>query len=83
MMERLRLKRRLRRRQVDGIYLYASTASSGEVLRGAVHRFVETTLSGSVSPFVAYLAESSGLSDPEIRELEALVARLRTPKKED
>lgn len=77
MMERLRAKGRLRRRKVAGIYRYTSPAAPAEVLGGVVASFVEQTLGGSVSPFVAYLADGGELTDDEVAELEALVARLQ------
>lgn len=77
MMERLRAKGRLRRRKVAGVYRYTSPAGSAELLRGVVESFVQQTLGGSVSPFVAYLAESEELTEDEVAELEALVARLQ------
>ena len=77
MMERLRLKRRLTRRRVDGIYRYYSPTSSGDVLRDVVRTFVEKTLGGSVSPFVAYLTESApDLSEQELADLERIVSEL-------
>lgn len=82
MMERLRQKGHLERVQVEGVYRYSSTASPGDLLRGAVRTFVEKTLAGSVSPFVTYLAEAGGVSDSELAELEDLVARLKSRKQE-
>jgi predicted transcriptional regulator len=82
MMERLRQKRHLDREQADGVYRYFSPVPSGEVMRGAVRSFVEKTLSGSVSPFVAYLTETAEVSDAELAELEELVARLKSRRKE-
>ena len=77
MMERLRAKRRLNRRRVGGVYLYRSPQGAEQVLRGAVSRFVEGTLDGSVSPFVRYLAEADDLSEEEVAELREVAARLR------
>jgi predicted transcriptional regulator len=76
MMERLRQKGHLARRLVDGVYRYRARASSAELLKGAVHRFVERSLDGSVAPFLAYLSEAEDLSDDELQELEGIVARL-------
>jgi predicted transcriptional regulator len=81
MMERLRRKRLLARRTVDGVYRYQTRASSADLLKGAVRRFVERNLDGSVAPFLAYLSEAGRVSDDELRELEALVARLSTRRK--
>ena len=77
MMQRLRAKGHLTRRAVDGVYRYSPKTAHGTAVRNAVHSFVRRTLGGSVSPFVAYLAEQEALSDDEVRELEALVARLQ------
>jgi predicted transcriptional regulator len=78
MMERLRHKGHLTRRQVEGVYRYSPRASTGEVLRGAVRSFVDKTLGGSVTPFVAYLAERTDVSDEELSELKDVVARLQS-----
>ena len=82
MMERLRAKRYLRRRAVDGVFRYEATRAPGEVLRHTVTAFVERTLGGSVAPFVAYLAERGEVSDRELEELEAAVERLRERREE-
>jgi predicted transcriptional regulator len=82
MMERLRAKGRLDRRQVDGVYQYFSPAPAGEVLQDVVRAFVEKTLGGSVSPVVTYLTGKAEVSDEELAELEGLVARLQSRKKE-
>ena len=81
MMDRLRKKGFLNRRLAGGVYRYQTRASS-DLTRGAIHRFVERNLGGSVAPFVAYLAESARLSDEEVEELEATVARLQSRRKE-
>jgi predicted transcriptional regulator len=83
MMERLRRKGHLARRLLDGVYRYRTRASSAELLKGAVQRFVERNLDGSVSPFLAYLSEAEGISDRELRELEEIVARLQAGQRKD
>lgn len=82
MMERLRTKAYLRRKHVDGVYRYAATAGQDAVVQGAVQSFVEKTLQGSVSPFVAWMSQRSEVSDDELAELEALVAKLQSQRKE-
>jgi predicted transcriptional regulator len=82
MMERLRAKGFLARRRAGGVFRYSSPASPGELLRGAVRSFVEKTLDGSVSPFVNYLVETDEVSDEELAELQRLVARLQSRRKE-
>lgn len=82
MMERLRSKGFLRRRRVDGVYCYAPTNTAGDVVRGKVAGFIENTLSGSISPFVAWMAERGEVSDAELAELETLVGQLRSRREE-
>ena len=81
MMERLRQKGYLTRRNVDGVYRYTSRADAGDVLKSAVRDFVQRTLEGEVSPVVAYLAENAEVSDAELAELEALVERLQAKRR--
>ena len=83
MMERLRLKGHLGRRPVDGVYRYRTRASSADLLTGAVQRFVERNLEGSVSPFLAYLSDAGRLSDEELKELQDLVQRLSADRRKE
>ena len=82
MMERLRAKGYLQRAQHQGVYRYQSTAQQQEVVSSAVGSFVEKTLQGSISPFVAWMSEKAEVSDNELAELEALVANLQSKRKE-
>jgi len=82
MMERLRGKGYLKRRQLKGMFRYSIATGPGEAMRSAVGSFVEKTLSGSVSPFVAWMSEHAEVSDDELVELEALVAQLQSRRKE-
>lgn len=83
MMERLRVKGHLGRRMVDGVYRYRARASSADLLKGAVQRFVERNLEGSVSPFLAYLSDAGRLSDEELKELQDLVRRLSADRRKE
>ncbi len=82
MMERLRNKAYLQREQIDGMFRYSATAQQEEVVQSAVGSFVEKTLQGSLSPFVAWMSEKAEVSDNELAELEALVARLQSQRRE-
>jgi predicted transcriptional regulator len=82
MMERLREKGYLARNQVDGVYRYSTVSGPVEVMRGAVESFVQTKLRGSVSPFVAWMSERGEVSDTELAELEQLVGKLKSRRKE-
>jgi predicted transcriptional regulator len=81
MMERLRNKGHLGRRRVDGVYHYAPRTAPGAALQHAVSTFVDRTLGGSITPFVAYVAEREGLSDDEIEELESLLQKLQRERR--
>ena len=80
MMERLRRKGHLGRRLAGGVYRYRARTTSADLLKRAVGRFVDRNLGGSLAPFLAYLSESTDVSEAELRELEELVARLNADK---
>lgn len=82
MMERLRAKSYLKRRHVDGVYRYSTATGPGEAMNNVVGQFVEKTLSGSLSPFVAWMSQKAEVSDSELAELEALVSKLQSRRKE-
>ncbi|RUL74925.1 BlaI/MecI/CopY family transcriptional regulator [Dyella choica] len=82
MMERLRTKGYLKRHHVAGVYRYNTATGPNEALSNAVGQFVEKTLSGSLSPFVAWMSQKGEVSDNELAELEALVSQLQSRRKE-
>jgi predicted transcriptional regulator len=77
-MERLRAKGHLTRRRSAGVHRYTPTIPKAELLHRMVGDFVEDVLGGSVSPFVAYLTQSSILNDDEVRRLEQLLKRIES-----
>ena len=77
MLERLYAKGHLDRRRTRGVYRYASRLPDRELLRRQVGRFVERALGGSLSPFVAYLAQAEELSVEDVAELEKILDRLQ------
>jgi predicted transcriptional regulator len=81
-MERLRKKGFLRRKKQNGIFEYSSTLPRTDLLRNLVRDFVQKTLGGSVSPFVAFLAEEGEVNDAELVELKRLVRELESEQKE-
>jgi predicted transcriptional regulator len=81
MMDRLRRKGHLGRRMAGHSYVYAPRTPHATAVRHAIASFVDRTLGGSVSPFVAYLAERQELSDEEVGELETLLAALQRGRK--
>jgi predicted transcriptional regulator len=79
-MERLRKKGFLSREQRDGSFVYSAKLAKPDLLKTLVHEFVERALDGSVSPFVAYLAEGGKISEREIADLKKLVADIEAKK---
>src|SRR5688572_8734660 len=75
-MERLRKKGFLRRKKHGGVFKYSPTQTRTDLLRNLVRDFVQKTLGGSVSPFVAYLAEEGDLDKAEIAALKRIVAEM-------
>ncbi len=82
-MERLRKKGFVGRKQQGGIFHYASVETQTDLMRDVVASFVRRSLSGSLSPFVTYLAEASEVSDDELAQLEETVARLQARRKRE
>ena len=85
MMERLRKKGFLVRQKAPGerAYQYRPRRAQSDVLRGMVGEFVDRMLGGSLSPFVAYIADARGLSDAEMEELQRLLDKLEAQPREE
>ncbi len=79
-MERLRKKGFLSREEVAGVFHYKPEHAKGDLLRNMVGDFIHRFLGGSVSPFVAYLAENPELSKDELTELRRIVRQMREKK---
>jgi len=75
-MGRLVRKGYLKRRRAEGVYVYEPRQEKGELLRRMVGDFVKRALGGSLSPFVAYLAEEGKVSEEDLAELRKVVERL-------
>lgn len=75
-MERLRKKGYLTRKKVGGLFQYSPSVPKGELLRNLIRDFVGKALGGSVSPFVAYLADEAKMSEAEIAQLRKVVREL-------
>src|SRR5687767_383585 len=82
-MERLREKGFLTRKKVRGIYHYAPKMKERRLLRSLVSDFVQRSLGGSISPFVAYLSEQGKLTEEELNELKEVVRALKAQPRED
>jgi predicted transcriptional regulator len=82
-MERLRGKGYLSRRKAEGLHRYRPTVGKSELMQQLVGDFVDNVLGGTVSPFVAYLTQSSLLNEDESRRLTQLLKRLESREQED
>jgi predicted transcriptional regulator len=81
-MERLRQKGHLTRRRVGGVYRYSPKIPKHDLLRGLVKNFVDSTLGGSVSPFVAFLSESGPISPDDLDTLKRVARDVENWRKE-
>jgi predicted transcriptional regulator len=81
-MQRLREKGYLRRRQRGGVQEYSPTVAIHELLRDLVAEFVDSSLGGRVSPFVAYLTKSNQLTKEEARKLAELLEKIEARESE-
>jgi predicted transcriptional regulator len=61
---------------VGGAHLYSAKQEQPRLVRRLIGEFVGEVLGGSVSPFVAYLAEESKLTDDDRRQLAQLLRQL-------
>jgi predicted transcriptional regulator len=75
-MERLRVKGYLSRSRVKGVFVYRPKTDHEDVLKTVVAQFVERSLGGSLSPFVAYLADTGKLTAVQLAELQAIADSL-------
>jgi predicted transcriptional regulator len=81
-MERLRKKRLLTRREINGINHYSTTRPTQDLLRGVVAEFVDRALGGRLTPFVDYLVERANLSREEADRLERMVEEIERTRTE-
>ncbi len=58
-------------------YLYAPLVSQKSYASKAARRLSDRLFGGRAAPLVAHLAEGRGLSDDDIKDLEALLAELK------
>ncbi len=79
MMERLRKKNYLTRRKDGGAFQYLPVVAKTELMQTLVQDFVEKTLGGSLSPFVAYLTNPKGCPSAKWANCENW-SRRRMPK---
>jgi predicted transcriptional regulator len=73
MLERLRKKGFLSRSRTDGVFVYSVASEQTDVLHDIVESFVQKTLGGSLTPFVAYLTQSKNLRREELDALRKVI----------
>jgi predicted transcriptional regulator len=73
MLERLRKKGFLHRSRTDGVFQYTVASEQSDVLHDIVESFVQKTLGGSLTPFVAYLTQSKNLRREELDALRKVI----------
>jgi predicted transcriptional regulator len=81
-MERLRKKGYLARTREQGAYRYTPQTPQADIMKDLVRSFVQKTLAGSLTPFVAYLAESDDLTESQLADLRRIVESLEGGKEE-
>ena len=82
-LERLRKKGHLERRNIDGVNEYLPAAPRSEVQSALIGDFVRNMLGGSLTPFMAYLTRKGSVSDTELAELKRLVRELDERRSEE
>jgi predicted transcriptional regulator len=80
-MTRLVRKGFLVRRKDGAVFKYSTRVGKAQHLRNLVRDFVDKTLEGSVSPFMAYLVQDARLSDEDRKQLKQLVRSLDQNRK--
>lgn len=80
LLERLRQKSYLNRGLKEGVNHYELGIPKTELMKALVSDFVEGSLGGSLSPFVAYFTERGNLTDDEAQKLTELLDKLEDTK---
>jgi predicted transcriptional regulator len=77
-MDRLRKKDYLKRKDRRGVFEYSPCLQKPDLLRKLTKSFTEKVLGGSLDPLVAYLIEDAKLSAKQLQELSQLVSALES-----
>ena len=81
-VQRLHAKGFLTRKKVDGVLRFSPTEERGQVLSRLIRQFVDKVLDGSAAPFVAYLADTKGLTKDQMNQLQSIVEQLERNEEE-
>lgn len=77
LLSRLVTKKALQTTQDGRRYLYAPLVSRQSYASRAAKNLSERLFGGRAAPLVAHLAQDSGLSDDDIKDLETLISELK------
>lgn len=77
LLSRLVAKKALETTQDGRRYLYAPQITRGSYAARATRKLSNRLFGGRAAPLVAHLAQGDGLSDEDIKDLEALIAELK------
>lgn len=72
-------KRYVRRKRVDGNYVYSPCVAEEVVTRGMLYDLVERVFDGSATAVMLNLLETADLDKDELKEIRRLINRKRKP----
>ena len=75
-MQRLHAKGFLKRQKSKGVFRYSATGNQTKVVSDLIAQFVQKVLGGSPAPFLAYLANTTDLTEDQIDQLREIVEDL-------
>ncbi|HLJ44389.1 MAG TPA: BlaI/MecI/CopY family transcriptional regulator [Bryobacteraceae bacterium] len=75
MMNILEQKGHLQKAQEDRAYVYRSSRTRQQVIRGMVREFVNRVFNGSAEPLLLHLVEDEALSEADLDEVRAMVRK--------
>jgi predicted transcriptional regulator len=75
MMKILEQKQYLKKSLEDRAYIYCTTRTKNQVIRGMVREFEDRVFNGSAQPLLLHLVEDRRLTEKELREIERLMEK--------
>jgi len=81
-MQRLHRKGYLTRQKTSGVFRYTAVEGREKVLSRLIGQFVNTVLDGTPAPFLSFLADGSGLTSKQIKQLREIAESLERNDKE-
>ncbi len=75
-MQRLHMKKFLKRQKNDGVFQYSTTEGRTKVMSRLIGQFLDKVLDGSALPFVTYLSDTKDLTKEQADTLRAIAEKL-------